>query len=36
MVVDGGTDDLAIKPYHTIRKCSKMDGQKYIPFFAFK
>ena len=21
---------------HTIRKCSKMDGQKYIPFFAFK
>ena len=23
-------------PEHTIRKCSKMDGQKYIPFFAFK
>ena len=22
--------------FHTIRKCSKMDGQKYIPFFAFK
>ena len=21
---------------HTIRKCSKMDGQKYIPNFAFK
>ena len=21
---------------HTIRKCSKMDGQKYIPSFAFQ
>ena len=21
---------------HTIRKCSKIDGQKYIPNFAFK
>ena len=21
---------------HTIRKCSKMDGQKYIPNFGFK
>ena len=21
---------------HTIRKCSKMDGQKYVPFFVFK
>ena len=25
-----------LQSVHTIRKCSKMDGQKYIPFFAFK
>ena len=37
---DRHSDPESITPfgnsYHTIRKCSKMDGQKYIPFFAFK
>jgi hypothetical protein len=29
-------NDSKLIVYHTIRKCSEMDGQKYIPFFGFK